>query len=79
MAISKRRGKWVLDFYDQHGNRRWETTEGNKKEAEELLGERLKAVRTEDYVSPKERKVPFTKFANEWLGSREGKNKACHH
>src|SRR5262245_48657637 len=26
MAVSFRRGKWVLDFYDQTGKRRWVTT-----------------------------------------------------
>jgi hypothetical protein len=32
-TVTKRRGKWTLDYYDQHGKRRWETTASNKKKA----------------------------------------------
>ena len=40
-CITKRRGRWVIDFYDQHGKRRWKTLpEGTtkKKATEELRG-----------------------------------------
>jgi len=35
----KKRAKWVIDFYDQHGKRRWKTLrEGiTKKEAREEM------------------------------------------
>jgi integrase len=38
-CITKRRGRWVIDFYDQHGKRRWKTLPENttkKKATEEL-------------------------------------------
>jgi len=36
-CIRKRRGKWVIDYRDASGKRRWETVEGNRKDAEERL------------------------------------------
>src|SRR6266851_3233196 len=48
-CIRKRRGKYTLDYYDQHGTRRWETTDGNKKEAELLLAQRLHEVDRGEY------------------------------
>ena len=31
-CIRKRRGRWVIDFYDQYGKRRWQTlAEGKTK------------------------------------------------
>ena len=47
VCIRKRRGRWVLDFYDQYGKRRWETMKEsttNKK-----ANERLRAI--EEMVS----------------------------
>ena len=38
-CVRKRRGKWVIDFYDQLGHH-WETVGTNKKDAEEKLAER---------------------------------------
>jgi len=73
MAVVKRRGKWVLDYYDQHGKRRWETTQGNRKEAMELLGQRLLEIGRGDYLAPTDRKVPFAEFAVQWLSNRESK------
>jgi integrase len=40
-CIRKRRGRWVIDFYDQHGKRRWKTLKQGttkKKANEELRG-----------------------------------------
>jgi hypothetical protein len=34
MAISKRRGRWVLDYRDASGVRKWVTIDGNRKDAE---------------------------------------------
>jgi integrase len=34
MAISKRRGRWVLDYRDASGVRKWVTVDGNRKDAE---------------------------------------------
>jgi hypothetical protein len=35
-CIRKRRGRWCLDYRDQSNRRHWETTKGNRKEAERL-------------------------------------------
>ena len=43
-CIRKRRGKWVLDYRDQQGRRHWETVEGNRKAADELLAQRIREV-----------------------------------
>jgi integrase len=71
-CVRKRRGKYVLDFYDQHGERHWETVGTNKKEAEERLAERLLEVGKARYITPKDRKVSFKEFAEKWLASRGG-------
>ena len=38
-CITKRRGRWVIDFYDQHGKRRWKTLKAGttKKQARDEL------------------------------------------
>ncbi len=72
-CVRKRRGKWVIDFYDQFGDRHWETVGTNKKEAEELLSERILEIGKGDYTVPKDRKAPFSVVAESWLASREGK------
>jgi len=43
-CVRKRRGKWVLDYRDQHGRRHWETVTGNRKHADRLLALRLHEV-----------------------------------
>lgn len=67
-CITKRRGRWVIDFYDQTGVRRWKTLKEDvtKKEAKE----ELRAI--EDDVSKglylPNKKVPlFAKVAQDWL------------
>lgn len=50
-CVVKRRGKYVLDYYDQNGKRRWETTNGSKKEAELLLAQRVQEVERGDFQS----------------------------
>ena len=40
-CVKKRRGKWVVDYRDVSGRRRWETINGNRKEAEERLAKIL--------------------------------------
>jgi hypothetical protein len=42
-CIRKRRGRWCLDYRDQY-RRHWETTKGNRKEAERLLAERVRDI-----------------------------------
>jgi integrase len=66
--VCKRRGRWVIDFYDQHGERQRITMpEGTtKKEADEELDNYKDQVRKGIYVPDK--KVPlFSEVAREWL------------
>lgn len=66
--VCKRRGRWVLDFYDQHGRRRWitlpeGTTKGKAKEE-------LRAI--EDQVNkkmfvPNAKVLSFSEVAQEWI------------
>ncbi len=73
-CISKRRGRWVLDFYDQHGKRRWitlpeGTTKGKAKEE-------LRAI--EDQVNkkmflPSAKVLLFSEVAREWIEHKKSK------
>ena len=60
-CVRKRRvGKgyrWVLDYRDQQGRRHWETTKGNRKEAEGLLAERVREIGRGTYRAPAERVI----------------------
>lgn len=53
-CIRKRRGKWVLDYRDQQGVRRWETVDGNRKSADLLLAQRLQEIGKGEYRAPDE-------------------------
>jgi integrase len=67
-CISKRRNRWVIDFYDQHGKRRWETMpEGStKKKARDRLWEIEEKVDKRAYLPDK--KVPlFSEVAEDWV------------
>lgn len=67
-----RRGRWVVDFYDQDGKRRWETLPKGtyRKTANETLGEMERKVRQGTYTPPKEL-PPFPEAADSWLASKE--------
>jgi len=65
-CVKKRRGKWVIDFYDQFGKRHWETAGTNKKEAEELLAQRLIEVGKETFRTENRDKI-FPEVAKEWF------------
>jgi integrase len=67
-CISKRRDRWVLDFYDQHGERqRLSLPEGTTKgQAKEALREIEDAVIKGIYLPSK--KTPlFSEVAQDWL------------
>jgi integrase len=71
-TVSFRRKRWVLDYCDQHGKRRWKTMPKGttKKEAQQKLGEVIKLVHTGIHRSPKE--IPlFKDVAASWLNSKE--------
>ena len=69
-CIRKRRGHWCLDYRDQQGRRHWETTKGNRKEAERLLVERVREVSRGTYRGPPER-VSFEDVAQSYLKHAE--------
>ena len=73
-CVRKRRvGKgyrWVLDYRDQQGRRHWETTKGNRKEAEGLLAERVREVSRGTYRRPAER-VTFEDLAQAYVKHAE--------
>lgn len=67
-CISKRRGRWVVDFYDTHGKRRWITMPKGttKKKANEKLREVEDQLRRGIYFP--DRKIPiFKKVSKDWI------------
>ncbi len=67
-CITKRRNRWVIDFYDQYGKRRWKTLKegATKKQARDELRDIEDKVSKGTYISS--RKVPdFSKVSDSWL------------
>jgi len=67
-CIAKRRGRYVIDFYDNQGKRRWKTLPvgTTKKKAREALRDIEDQLRKGIYLP--DRKVPlFEKVAQDWL------------
>jgi integrase len=67
-CISKRRGRWVIDFYDQHGKRRWKTLPGGATKGQ--AKEELRAI--EDMLDkgvylPHAKTPAFSEVARDWL------------
>jgi len=73
-CVRKRRGKWVIDFYDQFGKRHWETVGTNKKRAEEVLATRLLDVGKNVYC-PENKTKTFGEVAEEWFKTQIAPNK----
>jgi integrase len=66
--VAKRRGRYVIDFYDTYGKRRWITMPKGttKKKATEKLREIEDQLRRGIYLPDK--KIPnFKKVANDWI------------
>lgn len=61
-CIRKRRGKWVIDYRDALGKRRWETVDGNRKDAEDRLAKILASGK-----QVIDTKRTFREYAEEWL------------
>ncbi|MEE4355161.1 MAG: hypothetical protein V2I97_01755 [Desulfococcaceae bacterium] len=67
-CIAKRRGRYVIDFYDNQGKRRWKTLpEGcTKTKAKEVLREIEDQLAKGVYLP--EKKIPtFKEVADDWL------------
>ena len=71
-CITRRRGRYVIDFYDQHGKRRWKTMkkDATRKEAIEYLGDIEKKIRHGSFI-PNKALPYFTEIADQWLSSKE--------
>ena len=65
-CIRKRRGKYVVDYRDAFGRRRWVTCD-SRRESERVLSERLSAVRrsAQPVIDPE---VRVGAYAERWLG-----------
>ena len=67
-CVTKRRDRWVLDYYDQNGKRRWKTLKKGvtKKEAKEILKGIEDKVNKGVFIPNK--KIPtFAEVADKWL------------
>jgi hypothetical protein len=67
-CIAKRRGRYVIDFYDTYGKRRWKTLPKGttKKRAHEALRNIEDQLRRGIYIPDK--KIPtFKEVAEDWL------------
>jgi integrase len=66
--VAKRRGRYVLDYYDQHGERHRETLPAGtlKKQADERLREIVELVSRRTYIP--NNKIPlFSEVVEDWL------------
>ncbi len=61
-CIKKRRGKWVVDYRDTEGHRRWVTVEGNREDAEQVMAKIIGGGKR-----PVNRKATFKEWADQWL------------
>jgi len=73
-CITKRRGRWVIDFYDQFGVRRWKTlkAEATKTKAREEL-RTIEDAPEKGFLLPKSKVPTFSEVAKEWLEYKKSK------
>lgn len=79
-CVRYRRGRWVIDFYDQDGMRRWHTMPkgSTRRDANEKMGELERKVRQENYIPPQS--VPlFSEVADNWLDSKKSEIRHTTH
>jgi integrase len=67
-CVVKRRGKWIVDFRDQHGRRRWQSFE-TRKLADAHLSTVVKDVQSGRYRSPAELPT-FAVVVARWLDGK---------
>jgi len=71
-CVTKRRDRWVIDFYDQYGKRRWKTLKQGttKTDARKVLRSIEEKVEKGIYMSP--RTLPgFSEVARKWLRAKK--------
>ena len=79
-CVTKRRDRWILDYYDQHGKRRWKTLPkgSTKKEAKEILKGIEDKVNKGVFIPNK--KIPtFAEVADMWLEVKKQNIRASTH
>jgi integrase len=74
-TVAKRRGKWVVDFRDQHGKRRWETYD-TRRQADDALAKRIGEVKGGSYRSAADLPT-FATVAADWLAGERARNLAA--
>jgi integrase len=75
-CVVKRRGKWVVDFRDQNGRRRWETFE-TRKQADAALAKRIGEVKGGVYKAPADLPT-FQTVAERWLDGKRDRAASTH-
>jgi hypothetical protein len=65
-CIRKRRGKWVVDYRDGAGMRRWKTYE-TKREAEDFLDMERPKTRQWRSSAAVDVNIPVSKYGQHWL------------
>jgi len=73
-CVVKRRGRWVVDFRDQAGKRRWETYD-TRKEADDALAKRIAEVKGSTYCAARDLPT-FETIATDWLAGMRDRAKS---
>lgn len=70
-CIAERRDRLVIDFYDQHGKRRWKTLQKGttKTQAKKVLRQLEDRIEKGDYITAKDI-PPFPTVADAWLKAK---------
>lgn len=69
-CVKYRRNRWIVDFRDQDGKRRWESFE-DKQAAYDALAKRIKELKQGTYRAPSELPT-VADVAARWLATKEG-------
>jgi integrase len=69
-CVKRRRNRWVVDFRDQNGNRRWQSYT-TREEADNALSKLVPAIRAGTYRPPAALPT-FEAVAREWLAGKSG-------
>jgi integrase len=70
-CVSKRRGKWVVDYRDPKGMRHWETYR-TRKEAEQALAMHVTAIKDGRYTPANDKRTVHDAYVSWWQLSVEG-------